>query len=234
MQLELIDPENPLLFADDSMSSIGNLVNLSEDEVVFAWTHDLAIEAGASYRYRAVVSFYNPFFTRGFQLDPRQEHLGLIPTLDTQVSAWTAPVQVDSGTEFFLTEATPPSGSQIGEAVIEVFSKQGGRYWSKSYSVRPGDRVGGIQKLKNATDPVDFGTNWYVLDIISDGSSDENGQGAQVVLQEIGGNETLVIRAPAQELGSAAFKAMELKVQNAEARDRTPQTGGFSDDGMTR
>ena len=112
-----------------------------------------------------------------------------------------------------------------------AFSKQGGRYWSKSYAVRPGDRIGGIQKLKDAEEPVDFGTNWYVLDIVSDGSGDEDGSGTRVVLQEIGGNETLVIRAPAEELESAAYKAMELKVQNAEARERSAQAASMGTGG---
>ena len=215
-----LDPENSLLFEDAGANSGSRLVNLSEDVEVFSWTHDPSIQPGATYRYRAVVSFYNPFFTRGFQLDPQQEYLGLLPTLDTAVSDWSSPIQVDAGTEFFLTEATPPSGNQLGEAVIEVFSKQGGRYWSRSFTVQPGDRIGGLQKMKNATKPVDFGTEWYVLDILTDGSGDPSGEGIQVVLQEIGGNETLIIKHPAQESVNPVFKAMELKVQNADARDR--------------
>ena len=222
--LAKLDPEHSLLFDDEAMNAGSGLVNLSEDDEVYSWTHDPSVEPGATYRYRAVVSFYNPFFTRGFQLDPKQEHLGLLPTLDTSVSAWSDPIQVDAGTEFFLTEATPPSGNQLGEAVIEVFSKQSGRYWSRSFTVQPGDRIGGLQKMKNAAKPIDFGTEWYVLDILSDGSGNDSGEGIQVVLQEIGGDETLVIKNPAQESVNPVYKAMELKVQNADARERSAST----------
>lgn len=220
-KLRGLDPENSLLTADDEFGgTAGGLVNLNEDDFVLAWTHDPSVDPGATYRYRAIVSFYNPFFTRGFQLDPSQEHLSKLPTLETSTSSWSSPIKVDSGTEFFLTEATPPSGTQLGSATIEVFSKQGGRYWSRSYTVGPGDRIGGIQSIKSSDDPIDFGTDWYVLDILSDGSSQESGGGVQVVLQRIGGDEQLMIRSPALEAANPVFKAMELKVQNADAREQ--------------
>ena len=52
-----------------------------------------------------------------------------------------------------------------------------------------------------------------------------------MVLQEIGGNETLIIKNPAQELVNPVYKAMELKVQNADARDRSASTDGSQDQG---
>ena len=220
-KLRGLDPENSLLAPDDEFGeAAGGLVNLNEDDFVLAWTHDPAVDPGATYRYRAIVSFYNPFFTRGFQLDPSQERLSTLPTLETSTSSWSSPIKVDSGTEFLLTEATPPSGTQLGSATIKVFSRQGGRYWSRSYTVGPGDRIGGIQSTKSSDDPIDFGTDWYVLDIISDGSSQESGGGVQVFLQRIGGDERLMIRSPALDAANPVFKAMELKVQNADAREQ--------------
>jgi hypothetical protein len=104
----------------------------------------------------------------------------------------------------------------IGEAVVEVFSQQGGRYWSETYTVRPGDQIGNEKRVKGGGS-IDFGTGWFVVDIISSGMDSKGDTVFEVIVQQIGGEQEVLVRLPESESDSAHYKTMELKVKNAEA-----------------
>ena len=135
-KLREIAPDSELLKSDNDAGSESIAMDLLTDETILTWTHDLDVVSGKTYRYRAKASFYSPFFARAFQLDADQENLSMDPTIVTQEGQWGEPVSLDSGTQFFVKEADPVSGDELGEATIEVFSQQGGRYWSQIQTVR--------------------------------------------------------------------------------------------------
>lgn len=214
-ELKRVAPDSDLLKTGNEVMASAEINPLTDDMLV-TWTHDLDVAAGRTYRYRATASFYSPFFARGFQLDAEQESLSMVPTIDTVIGDWGDPVTVDSGTEFFFTAARPGSDAMIGEAVVEVFSQQGGRYWSETYTVRPGDQIGNEKRVKGGGS-IDFGTGWFVVDIISSGMDSKGDTVFEVIVQQIGGEQEVLVRLPESESDSAHYKTMELKVKNAEA-----------------
>ena len=214
-ELAKVAPDSKLLNTGDNQK-VEEAIDLLTDDVVVTWTHDIDVESGKTYRYRASASFYSPFFARGFQLDAEQEALGMRPTIETVTGDWGEAVSVNSGTEFFFTAARPGSDAMISEAVVEVFSQQGGRYWSETYTVRPGDQIGTQRRVRGGS-TVNFGTGWFVVDIIPSGLDSKGDTIFEVIVQQIGGEEQVLVRMPERESGSAQFKAMELKVKNAEA-----------------
>ena len=70
----------------DAGSTSGELA--AADSLVL-WAHDLGVEAGETYRYRAVARIYNPFFTNGGVLVEEQKSLGDPFTLGTARSEWS-------------------------------------------------------------------------------------------------------------------------------------------------
>lgn len=214
-ELAKVAPDSKLLSTGDNQK-VEEAIDLLTDDVVVTWTHDINVESGKTYRYRANASFYSPFFARGFQLDAEQEALGMRPTLETVTGDWGEAVSVNSGTEFYFTAARPGSDPMMSEAVVEVFSQQGGRYWSETYTVRPGDQIGTQRRVRGGS-TVNFGTGWFVVDIIPSGLDSKGDTIFEVIVQQIGGEEQVLVRMPERESGSAQFKAMELKVKNAEA-----------------
>ena len=222
--LAKIAPDSDLLNTSGDAEEV-DMIDLSNDDLVVTWTHDIDVESGKTYRYRASASFYSPFFARGFQLDAEQEAMGLMPTIETVIGDWGDPVTVDSGTEFFFTAARPAGDAIMAEAIVEVFSQQGGRYWSETYTVRPGDEIGTERRVRGG-ETVDFGTGWFVVDIIPSGLDASGDTTFEVVVQQIGGEEQVLVRMPDTEIDSAQFKAMELKVKNAEALQGQAAAGG--------
>lgn len=214
-ELAKVAPDSKLLNTGDTQK-VEEAIDLVTDDVVVTWTHDIDVESGKTYRYRASASFYSPFFARGFQLDAEQEVLGMRPSIETVTGNWGEPVSVNSGTEFFFTAARPGSDPMISEAVVEVFSQQGGRYWSETYTVRPGDQIGTQRRVRGGS-TVNFGTGWFVVDIIPSGLDSKGDTIFEVIVQQIGGEQQVLVRMPELESDSAQYKAMELKVKNAEA-----------------
>jgi len=153
------------------------LPSMDKDPSIVVWTHDLGVEPNRTYRYRARIDVYNPFFARTNQMVPQQQSLASGFTLGTAFSDWSAPVQVSPPVGFFLTRATPGEGSLgLGTATIEVFAFRDGLRRSATFSVQPGDVIGGVESVRRAGQPdaqIDFSTGWYVMDIIEDPSRDQ-------------------------------------------------------------
>lgn len=174
-------------------------VDLLGGEDVVVWAHDFTIEPGKTYRYRLKVDVFNPFFARTLDLMPEQQDLAHDLTLSSQASEWTEAKAIPP-LKVFVTRATGPEVDRrtgdlgLGQTTIEVYRFFYGRWWMESFYLEPGDRVGREQELRDA-DPsagpqaIDYGTNWYVLDIVADIDADretvERGLGARVLLQRI-------------------------------------------------
>lgn len=174
------------------------LPSMDKDPSIVVWTHDLGVVPNRTYRYRARIDVYNPFFARTNQMVPQQQSLAAGFTLGTAFSDWSAPVQVSPPVGFFLTRATPGEGSLgLGTATIEVFAFRDGLRRSATFSVQPGDVIGGVESVRRAGQPdaqIDFSTGWYVMDIIEDPSRDqvsgnERTRGVVVLVGRLGASD---------------------------------------------
>lgn len=114
---------------------------LDSSEVHF-WVHDLAVEPGATYRYRTRLVFVNPLFGRKSSLDESLHELADAKLVRSDWSEWSEPVGVSWDEYFFLTGAAPGETGNIGKtsATAELYRFYYG-YWRKSVvSLEPGDR----------------------------------------------------------------------------------------------
>jgi len=192
--------------APDQATAAGPVGILDGDDVV-VWAHDITVEPGKTYRYRIRAEVYNPFFARTLDLMPSQHELARKITLQSQASEWSEPARAIPPLKVFVTKATGPGGDRkigdlgMGQAHIEVYRFFYGRWWSESFPLEPGDRVGSVRDLRQAEpgagpQSIDYGTDWYVLDIVADIDADreavERGWGASVLLQSLDDPQTMM------------------------------------------
>ncbi|HED54253.1 MAG TPA: hypothetical protein ENJ00_08645 [Phycisphaerales bacterium] len=114
------------------------------------WTHDLAVEPGATYRYRLRLVFANPLFGRKSSLKEDLHELADAKVVRSDWTQWSAPAEVSQNEYYFLTNASAGGmgASTAGRvsATAELYRFYYG-YWRQSrVAVSPGDRfVGTIQ-----------------------------------------------------------------------------------------
>ncbi|MHC5114695.1 MAG: hypothetical protein ACYTGP_09735 [Planctomycetota bacterium] len=164
--------------------------DMSADDIV-VWAHDITIEPNRTYRYRFTVDLYNPFFAHRIDLLEDQHDLAESITMSSAPSAWSDELRAIPPLKVYVTKADSEQGSlDLGQATAEVFRFYYGRWWRREFPVQPGDRVGSIRLRRDAeSDPasVDYGTDWFVLDIIPDPDAGkearDRGLAAAVLLQ---------------------------------------------------
>jgi len=189
-------------------------VNLAGDQPVLVWAHDIDVKPGSTYRYRAQLRVYNPFFTRARQLVKEQVPLAASAFLESPASDWSSPVEVAPPVEFFLVRANPGEGPLgLGTARVEVYRLFDGKWRLEEFSVAPGDRIGRPSDASRApqagaadgaSSPVDFTTEWFVVDIVEDQTGERRGvsdsqKPALVVIQRLGDGQRLELREPARD-----------------------------------
>ena len=162
------------------------LVDLS---VVNVWAHDLEAVAGNTYRYRATVKIYNPFFTRENLLVAAQTKLSKGLVISSATSEWGNEVTLPSATSFFFTRGSARDGIGGRRISIALFRNSSGVQNLSSEDLKLGDPVGGVHGEKEST--VDFSTNWYLADIFDDAGSDKNGGIIAVFQQRTNAGEVL-------------------------------------------
>lgn len=185
-----------------SQGTGAGLLDLAKDERVLAWAHDIGVQPGQTYRYRATVESYNPFFTRKRQLVREQQELADPFTLRSRTSEWGPGVGIEPPVAFFVADAAAGEGRLgLGMAKIEVYRFFDGQRRLETFIVQPGDPIGGAAERPRGGGPaVDFSTDWYVVDVIEDNSGERGDRrGAQVVLRR-SGDPTLLIRSPRADL----------------------------------
>ncbi len=118
-----------------------------------------------------------------------------------------------------------PGQMGVGQATAEVYRFYFGRWWLESFTVEPGDRIGRTEALRRQSmDPgpqaIDYGTEWFVLDIVSDIDADryavDRGWGASVLLQNLSDPTTTALHDPRL-------------VANDEERDRLKEAVDLAD-----
>lgn len=217
---EQVDPEESL-----SDEASGELV---------IWGHDIDVSHGGTYRYRFTVEIINPFFGRKFSLVEEQQELADSIRMASLTSDWSEPITIEPPLRVFVTNATPPraaggigAGPSFGSATAEIFRFYGGRWWRDARTFEPGQRIGDVQDVSRRGEPtleIDFGTDWFVADIMAaptgDGRGDRggvSGGGALVMLQNLRTGEMQEYVNPAREARSEEVNELRQQVDLAEA-----------------
>ena len=112
-------------------------------EPTAAWGHDLRLEQGAGYRYRARLVMANPLFGRAASLSDEQKEAAASAFVRSAWSEWSEPVETGWPEYFFVERATAGAGlagraqpTARGERVRFHYG-----YWRKAgVSLEPGDR----------------------------------------------------------------------------------------------
>jgi len=195
-----------------------------DESALLVWAHDLTAKAGETYRYRATISVYNPFFGKRRNLSSDQEHFANSFTLVSAASEWSNQITIDSRLQLYITSAyaTGQRGDGslgLGQATAEVFRYYDGREWMETFRVQPGEHIGGVQMQRDADMEIDFSTGKYVLDIVGDTNSPRNGsqvrpgQAARVLLQDTAGSKSPEIRDPRSDSSNPDREDLRYKVQ---------------------
>jgi len=193
-ELEKLKSEFEVQFPN-SIQDSKNLVKqepklqLADLPVVNVWAHDLDAVAGNTYRYRATVKIYNPFFTRENLLVAAQTKLSKGLVISSATSEWGAEVTLPSATSFFFTRGSARDGIGGRRISIALFRNSSGVQNLSSEDLKLGDPVGGLHGEKEST--IDFSTNWYLADIFDDAGSDKNGGIIAVFQQRTNAGEVL-------------------------------------------
>lgn len=123
------DPTRPARSGDAG----GKPVEIIGNPNVPVWVHDIAVEPGATYRYRLRVVMNNPYFGRAQNLGdaPEQQELSASPTVESPWSEWTDPVEVAARQYIFVASASDGEGgvgSALPNATIELYEMYYGFY----------------------------------------------------------------------------------------------------------
>ncbi len=206
----------------------------SGDELA-VWAFDVGVEPGATYRYRVAVDVYNPFFRRRIDLSEEQYDLAESMVVSTRASEWSDPVEVLPPTSFYVTEAYPESGTLgLGTLRAEVYRFQQGRWWKESFLLQPGDVIGEERRIRgagpDAPDAIDFGTGWYVLDVLqaleAEGDAREEGLAAEVIVQRVDNGELVRVARPRETRVDRRRLDLDRMVDEADAQAALEQATG--------
>ncbi len=121
-------------------ASLGQQLPLLEDPAVNAWTHDLTVAPGQTYRYRVRLAFNNPYYGHERALKPEQQGLAASPVWYTPWSEW-AEVPVERMENVFVVAASGRGALGGPKAQFEVFKFYYGYDRRTVVSAEPGDQI---------------------------------------------------------------------------------------------
>ena len=199
-QLASLNPE--AVIQDEETQLMVQVPDIVEEEEILVWAHDIGVVPGSTYRYRCRILLYNPFFAKGRSLLEEQRPLQESFEIASAASGWSKPITVAPPVEFFFIRANDDKGSMgLGEVRVELFRYEDGARRSQQFTLQPGERIGRAVNIDGET--VDFETDWYLVDVISDpsatsGSGLDKEDDATVVCRRMDGSETR-IRVPSRQ-----------------------------------
>lgn len=197
----------------------GSQFDLNGDKPVRVWTHDVTVAPGKTYRYRCTIKLLNPFFGKEPVLNATQQSLAKSPTIASASSDWSDPVTVPPEIEIFVTGAKTGDGR---DADVEIYRLFGGKRWSESFKIRPGEVIGEVKKRDDQE--VDYSTDWFLVDVcdVGAGSTDTpSDDSAQVVIQNRSG-KVIEYRVPKQDKDSADRKRLREEAAKRQPPDDKP------------
>ncbi len=223
-RLESLQKELEKLGASvDASNATGPFDPKAQDRLV-VWAHDLGVLPGRTYRYRAAIRTYNPFFTYAGLLDKEQKSLAVPFTMDTPIAEWSAPVTVAPRIAFFVTDAVPGEGRLgVGQASIEVYSYQDGERRLERVTLQPGDVIGGKD---SAT-----GTGYFLVDVVADPTAERGGtdrRASAIAIIQAQNGKRYEIKVPSTEVRSDRRLSLqdEVELAKAEAEQKSGGTIG--------
>lgn len=146
---------------------VAKTVEFSTLDRVLAWTHDLDVEPGSTYRYRTTAKIFNPFFSRKLGLIQGQQQLAESFCTSSVTSQWGHEIEIPFDVRFFVLRAVGKEGEKAGRrATIELYRYIDGELRRQSDAFGRGDQVGRIDITKGS--PVNFTTPWFVVDVFED------------------------------------------------------------------
>ena len=185
------------------------------DDSMQVWAHDIAVQPGATYRYRCSVAVLNPFLGRKRQLVEAQQPLDAQFQILTQASQWSE-VAVNAPYAFYAVDAYPPDGiGSLGSAQLEVFRLIDGVWRSHKFAIEPGDAIGRQVKLDEGAGDADFDAGWYVVAVMDDlaaQSRDARSKPTLVVVARRDG-QTIEIRSPQADQSSEQRRKLQDRVR---------------------
>lgn len=192
-------------------------VGITGGDSLVVWGHDLAVKAGETYRYRAVVRTYNPFFTNGGVLVEAQKSLGDPFTMGTAAAQWGEPFKVTPPIAFFVIDAAPGEGRLgVGAATIEIYRYYDGERRRERVSVQPGEMIG----AGKSRDGIDFDTGFYLVDVLADPATDRGGSDrrpAAIAIVQSTSGETYQVRVPKLQVNDSMRISFEDEIELAKA-----------------
>lgn len=186
--------------------------DLSTAATALVWGHDIGVKLDGTYRYRAELRVYNPFFTNTGLLVANQKPLGEKPWLPTAVSEWSAPIRVAPRVSFFVTDAVLGDGRLgVGQATVELYTYTEGRRDMERLTLQPGDAI----EYRGGSGTV--ATNYYLVDVLPDPAAERGGTdrrpAAIAIIQSTAG-ETYEVRIPRAETDSMARMNLQDKLED--------------------
>ncbi len=221
-QLDRLDAEIERLTGQVQVKPVEVVDAVVEPETVIdIWAHDLEIEPGKTYRYRMAIEVYNPLFGRKLSLIPAQQPLAEKFSNASEPSEWSEASTAQPPLLMYVTRAMPSSpntmGMAHGQATAEVYRFHNGRWWLDTFPVTPGDRIGGVKTPRGGS-PVDYSTDWFVLDIAPSlgGEDERSGLAATVLLQRMSDPAQVEWRVPGDEANNEQRRALNRRVRLAD------------------
>jgi hypothetical protein len=207
------------------------------DGTIVICAHDLDVVPGRQYRYRFIVDVHNPFYGRKLSLQEAQLSLAEGVTIASATSEWSAAQEMAPDRRFWVvkafgSESSNPGALGLGHASVEVYRFRDARWWYDDFQLQPGDRIGGQKGIRGggaAPEAIDFGTSWFVLDVLATPNVDKaesgRGLGATVLVQSLDGRDRIKLdpRSAADDLDRLRLRELA-DVASAPAEVATGET----------
>ncbi|MFM7260597.1 MAG: hypothetical protein ACKO3W_08335 [bacterium] len=203
----------------------------AEDRLVI-WAHDLGVAAGKTYRYRAVVKTYNPFFTYMGVLEDSQKDLAKPFTMSTPISGWSESITVQPRVAFFVTDAVPAEGRLgVGQASVEIYTYRDGERRMERVTLQPGDAI------TSASADAQGVTSYFIVDVVADPTIERGGtdrRPSAIVVIQSSDKKRYELRVPATEMRDDRRLNLQDEVELARAeREGAKQAAEAGSTGTT-
>lgn len=131
---------------------------------IISFQHDDAVTPGKSYRYRMRYLILNPVY--GQLAAAAEPKIAQQFKWESAWSDWTDTVNVSSKLNFFVANQITTGATSVS---VEVFQFVKGKMTSKTFTVQPGDVIGGTDSAL-----AEFNTGYTLVDIRRDPTKNEN------------------------------------------------------------
>lgn len=130
--------------AERGVRQPGQALSIFDLDDLQLWAHDVTVERGKRYRYRASLVMPNPLFGKGAVMVPEQAEWSRSTLVRSAPSEWTDPVDVPDNAYWFIVGASQAGGqlsNRAADARAELYVFTMG-YWRRgTTTVEPGDQI---------------------------------------------------------------------------------------------